>query len=258
MSSRRSIEILASVALLASLAACSVTPQRTATAAALHSTGRGKSGPAGMAAQSGAGSERTAAGFPPVPPPAKEEFERALALARAGDDTAAEAQLANVARQYPQFSTPLIDLGILRRKDGDLERAAKALQAAAARDPHSARAWTELGITQRLEGKFQDAHQSYARAIAADPAYGPAYRDRGVLRDLYLDEPAAALSDFEQYRKLAGDDKPVAMWIAELSHRTGIKVPASGAQPPGAAAVASGRPPAAATSAPAQPPQARN
>ena len=69
--------------------------------------------------------------------------------------------------------------------------------------------------------------RSYGRAIAANPAYAPAYRDRGVLLDLYLDEPAAALGDFERYRKLTGEDKPVAMWIAELQHRTGIKAPAA-------------------------------
>src|SRR6185312_8532084 len=149
----------------------------------------------------------------------------------------------------------LVDLGILHRKDGNLDAAAKALENAVARDPHSAAAWTELGVTQRLGGKFRDAQQSYARAIAADPAYAPAYRDRGVLRDLYLDQPAAALADFQQYRKLDGGDKLAAMWIAELSHRTGIKVPPPDTQPPAAAAVTSARPAAAATPTSAPPPQ---
>lgn len=239
--------ICASLLLLAVLTACSVTPPRAMqparpAAAAVH--------PA------------PAVGPPPVPAEAKEEFDKALALARAGNDAGAEAQLASLAHQYSQFSTPLVDLGILYRKDGNLDAAAKALQDAAARDPHSALAWTELGVTQRLGGKFQDAEQSYGRAIAADPAYAPAYRDRGVLRDLYLGQPAAALGDFQQYRKLDGGDKPVVMWIAELEHRTGIKEPPSGAQPPAAAAaaaVASGHAPAPAATIPvATPPQARN
>ncbi len=256
MCSRRSIEILAGVALLAALAACSVTPKRAAehggTAPVAQSAG-------GKAAQSGsAGGARANAVPAPVPAEAQAGFDKALALARAGNDGAAEAQLATLAHQYPQFCTPLVDLGILYRKDGNLDAAAKALQDAIVRDPHDAPAWTELGVTQRLGGKFQDAERSYARAIAADPAYAPAYRDRGVLRDLYLDEPAAALGDFEQYQTLAGGDKPVAMWIAELAHRTGMKVPAPVAPPPASAAVASGRPPAAAATTPAPPPQARN
>ena len=141
-----------------------------------------------------------------------------------------------------------VDLGILDRRSGNLDAAAHALQQAVARDPHSALAWTELGVTQRLGGRFQDAEQSYARAIAADPTYAPAYRDRGVLRDLYLDQPAAALGDFEQYRKLAGQDKPVVMWIAELQHRTGIKEP-PGSERPATAAGVSAQSPAPATAA---------
>src|SRR6185437_11031642 len=170
---------------------------------------------------------------------------------------AAESQLESLAQQYPQISTPLVDLGTLHLKDGNLDAAAKALEDAVARDPHSAAAWTELGVSHRLGGRFQDAEQSYARAIAANPAYAPAYRDRGVLRDLYLDQPAAALGDFEQYRKLAVQDKPVAMWVAELQHRTGIKEPANG-HSPAATAGAGAQPPTSAATSPAPPPKARN
>lgn len=182
-------------------------------------------------------------------------------LARGGSDGAAEAQLASLARQYPRFCTPLVDLGILYRKSGDLDSATHALEQAVARSPQSAVAWTELGVTQRLGGKFQEAGQSYSRAIAADATYAPAYRDRGVLRDLYLDQPAAALGDFEQYRKLNGQDKPVAMWIAELQHRTGIKAPPGGQTPARSAGVSAPSAPVAVGShstAPASLPQARN
>ena len=206
--------ILSGVPLFAALAACSVTPRHAA-----H--------PAPAVAPVPAAGKATAATPPPIPAEAKAEFDRAVALAHAGNDTAAETQFATLAQRYPQLSTPLVDVGILYRKSGNLDAATQALQQAVARDPHSAIAWTELGVTQRLGGKFEDAEQSYERAIAADPTYAPAYRDRGVLRDLYLDQPAAALGDFEQYRKLASGDKPAAMWVAELQHRTGIKAPSA-------------------------------
>jgi tetratricopeptide (TPR) repeat protein len=243
MWSRRSIEIFFGATLLVAVSACSVTPKRAAQpprpAAAVAQQAAAKPGP------------------PPIPAAAQQEFDQALALAHAGNDGAARAQLANVARQYPQFSTPLVNLGILYRNSGDLDAAAHALQQAVARDPHSALAWTELGVTQRLSGKFQDAQESYSRAIAADASYAPAYRDRGVLRDLYLDQPAAALGDFEQYRKLAGQDKPIVTWIAELRHRTGIKEPPASERPATAAAV-SAPSSAPATAAATPQPQARN
>ena len=232
---------LSGVLLLAVLAACSVTPKR-----ATQPVPTATPVPA-------------AAGPPPIPAEAKEEFDRALSLVHAGNDGAAEAQLASLAQQYQQFCTPLVDLGVLYRKSGNLGAATQALQQAVARDAHSAVAWTELGVTQRLGGKFQDAEQSYAHAIAADPTYAAAYRDRGVLRDLYLDRPAAALGDFEQYRKLSGEDKPAAMWIAELQHRTGIKNP-PGAERPAATARVTTPPVPAGTAPPSpqSPPPARN
>jgi tetratricopeptide (TPR) repeat protein len=219
MWSRRSIELLIGATVLVAVAGCSVTPKRAAAPVVAQSAAAAKSGP------------------PPMSAEATRDFDQALALARAGNDEAARAQLMSLARQYPQFCTPLVNLGILYRKSGDLDAAAHALQQAVARDPHSAPAWTELGVTQRLGGKFQDAEQSYGRAIAVDPSYAPAYRDRGVLRDLYLGQPAAALGDFEQYRKLAGQDKPVVMWIAELQHRIGIKEPRGAPSPVSAATV---------------------
>ena|SRR5579883_2065225 len=260
MWSRRSIEILAGVALLAALAACAVTPRPAAehARAAAHPAAGATPGTVGPAGQPGAGAGAQGDAVPPpVSAEARQEFDRALALARAGRDGAAEAQLARLAHQYPRYCTPLIDLGILHRKDGNLDAAAKALEDAVARDPHSALAWTELGVTQRLSGRFQDAEQSYSRAIAADPAYAPAYRDRGVLRDLYLDQPAAALGDFAQYRKLTGQDKQVLMWIAELEHRTGIKAP-SDAQSPVTQGGVSSQPPAPPATAQSPPPRSRN
>ena len=259
---------LTGVLLLAVLAACSVTPKRAVQPASVSArsaavvvpqVGAGKS--AGRAARPGGGQTGpAAAGPPPIPAEARAEFDKALALAHSGNDGAAEAQLASLAQQFPQFCTPLVDLGILYRKSGNLDAAIHALQQAVMRDPHSAVAWTELGIAQRLGGKFQDAEQSYAHAIAADPTYAAAYRDRGVLRDLYLDRPAAALGDFEQYRKLSGEDKPAAMWIAELQHRTGIKNP-PGAERPAATARVAGAPPVPAGTpppSPQSPPPARN
>jgi tetratricopeptide (TPR) repeat protein len=218
MWSRRSIEALFGVLLLAAVAACSVTPKRAVPAPPAPAIAH-----AGAPAAAG---QPAAAGPPPVPAAAREAFAKALALAHAGNDAAAEEQLASLAHQYPQFCTPLVDLGILYRNDAKLDAAMLAFRRAVGRRPGDARAWTELGVTQRLSGKFKDAEGSYERAIAANPSYAPAYRDRGVLRDLYLNEPTAALSDFEQYRKLTGEDKPVAMWIAELQHRTRTTTPA--------------------------------
>jgi hypothetical protein len=43
----------------------------------------------------------------------------------------------------------------------------------------------------------------------------------GVLYDLYLSEPQKALDEFERYIELAGQNKQVAGWVAELRKRAG-------------------------------------
>jgi hypothetical protein len=52
-----------------------------------------------------------------------------------------------------------------------------------------------------------------------------------VLLDLFLEDPLTAQTEFETYKTLTGEDKPVSGWIAELKSRN--KVPAK-APPPDA------------------------
>jgi hypothetical protein len=42
-----------------------------------------------------------------------------------------------------------------------------------------------------------------------------------VVSDLYLGDPERALTAFERYKELTGEEKPVSGWIAELRARTG-------------------------------------
>lgn len=156
-----------------------------------------------------------------VPPQARTEFDRAVGLMRAGKDTEAQFEFARIAQSYPQLASPEINLGILFRKANNLEKSQEALQEAVNRDRDSAVAWNELGVTQRLLGDFKSAQDSYESAIRADPDFAPAYRNLGVLLDLYVGDAEGALDNFERYKELSKEDKPVTGWIAELRARTG-------------------------------------
>ena len=166
---------------------------------------------------------------PPVPavgPPgaaALADFQHATDLANAGRNTDAQLELEQFELRYPGYAIPAIDLGLLGRRAGNLAASEAALQRATQLDPDSAVAWSELGVTLRQEGKFTPAREAYSHAISADPNYAPAYRNLGVLLDVYLGDAAAALPQFERYRALTGEGKPVDTWIADLRQRTGIK-----------------------------------
>jgi len=192
---------------------------------------------------------------PQVSPAARADFDRVVSYMRAGKTVEAQLGFKQLSLQYPQFAAPLVNLAILQRNDGHLEQAEETLKSAVAHERGSAVAWNELGATQRMRGQFKDAASSYEQAIAADPRYAPAWRNLGVLSDLYLGDPGRALTAFEQYRQLTGEDKPVSGWIAELRQRLGMAPP----KRPAPGAPADGKPgdaaPAPAPGAPQSEPQ---
>lgn len=198
---------------------------------------------------------------PPAPVPARAtaDFGRAVGMMRTGKTTEAELEFQQISVTYPQFAGPDINLGILRRRAGQLEQSEKALRAAVEHDSSSAVAWNELGVTLRMRGRFHEAADAYNRAIAADANFAPAYRNLGVLLDLYLGDAPGALAALEHYKQLTGEEKPVNGWIAELRARAG-KAAASAAgaaasQPASPAAGPPGTQPAQApSSTPAAPP----
>src|SRR5438034_9459669 len=192
---------------------------------------------------------------PQVSPAARADFDRVVSYMRTGKAVEAELGFKQLSLQYPQFAAPLVNLAILQRNAGHLEQAEETLKSAVAHERGSAVAWSELGATQRMRGQFKGAAASYEQAIAADPHYAPAWRNLGVLSDLYLGDPGRALSAFEQYQQLTGEDKPVSGWIAELRQRLGMPP----VKRPAPAAPANGNPgdaPAAAPGAPAAEPRA--
>jgi Tfp pilus assembly protein PilF len=176
-------------------------------------------------APAAAGKQGAAAGAAVVPVAVtargKADFERAVGFMRSGNNTEAELEFKQVALQFPQLSAPYVNLGILYRKTGRLDQSEAALKTAVERNDGSAVAWTELGATQRLRGEFPAAAASYEKAITDDPNFAPAYRNLGVVTDLYLGDPERALTAFEKYKELTGEEKPVSGWIAELRVRTG-------------------------------------
>ncbi len=172
----------------------------------------------------------TAAAAPSVPPPSAallQEFQHVTDLANSGKDVDASLELQQFELRHPGYGTPAVDLALLARRSGRLADSEAAANRATQLDPADPVAWSELGVTLRAEGKFAQARSAYTRAIAADANYAPAHRNLAVLLDLYQGDPAGALPEFERYKTLTGEDKPVSTWIAEVRKRSGA--PSGGA-----------------------------
>ncbi|MEO6366542.1 MAG: tetratricopeptide repeat protein, partial [Steroidobacteraceae bacterium] len=149
------------------------------------------------------------------------QHERAVAQANAGQVPDAELEFKQLMEAAPQFGGAAYNLGVLLYGLNRLDEAEAALQEAVRRAPGSPLPLTELGLVQRARGNFAGAAASLQKAVAIDAVNAPAWRNLGVVRDLYLDEPAAALDAFEHYKALTGEDRPVTSWIADVKQRAG-------------------------------------
>ncbi|MFI4891211.1 MAG: tetratricopeptide repeat protein [Steroidobacterales bacterium] len=83
------------------------------------------------------------------------------------------------------------------------------------------------GVAQRKLGKFADADAAYRHALELDQNFAPAHLNLGILCDLYRADPQEALLQYQQYVAIAGENKRVNGWIAELRKRLGIAPPPS-------------------------------
>ena len=187
--------------------------------------------------------------IPKPPARANGEFARALALMRSADATQAILEMQVLTQSYPDLPGPYANLGVLYRNSNQLAEAEASLAKATERAPWDAQTWTEYGVTLRQAGKFAEARDAYQKAIDVNPSYAPAHRNLGVLLDLFLNEPVPAQAEFETYKTLTGEDKPVTGWIAELRARNRSSAPRSNAPAPDAPA------PDATTPEAAPPPQ---
>jgi tetratricopeptide (TPR) repeat protein len=218
-----------SAAALALLAACHSAPPRASSVAA-------ESQPAAEAATAPADTS-------PIPERAAQQYAQALQLMKSGRNTDAELEFQQLVAGYPQLTGPQLNLGLLYLRDSRLPEAEAAFKTALDHSPTNVVAGNELGIVERRLGKFTEAEAAYQRTIAADPNYAPAHLNLGVLYDLYLAQPQKALDEFERYVAIAGENKQVTGWLAELRKRTGAPARAPATTP--ASAPLPGTPPTA-------------
>jgi len=148
------------------------------------------------------------------------EYSVALAEMKSGNLEGALSIFKTLSAQYPLLSGPVVNQGIILRKQGKLKEAKKILQDALFSKYQNPYLLSELGAINRDLGNFKQAKQAYLSAIRIEGAYANAHYNLGVLADLYLHDPELALKEFKAYQAL--QEKPgkkVKGWIKELARR---------------------------------------
>jgi tetratricopeptide (TPR) repeat protein len=101
-----------------------------------------------------------------------------------------------------------------------LAEAAAALEQTVQQEAKQPVRYNQLGVTYRQLGQFDKARAAYEQAIALDAAYAPAVLNLGILSDLYMGDPARALTLYERYLSLTpAGDATVTKWVAEIKKR---------------------------------------
>ena len=166
------------------------------------------------------GSATPAAPDTPVRGDPDRRFQEALALMKSRRIQEAQTAFLALSRDYPTFSGPLTDLGILYAQGAQLQLALASLRRAVDLTPHNQVAHNWLGTLHREAGDFAGAERAYRAAIAARPAYAQAHLNLAILHDVALHRPQEALSGYRQYQQLSGDDSLIVQaWIRALESR---------------------------------------
>ena len=147
------------------------------------------------------------------------DFERAVGMMNAGKNDSAIELLTRVIDRSPGVTAPHINIAMAYMRTGRPEPAEQHFKTALGLVPHHPVACNEYGLLLRRSGRFQEAREVYEQAVGDFPEYLPARKNLGILCDLYLNDPACALKQFEMYSKAMPADEQVKIWIAELRIR---------------------------------------
>ncbi len=148
---------------------------------------------------------------------ADQRFREALKLMKAQQNAEAIQAFLALSRDFPQYSGPFTDLGILYAQGRQRDQAIASFHKAVAANPNNAVALNWLGSLYREGGDFARAEQSWLAALAVKPDYAPVHRNLGLLYEVSLRRPQQAVAAYREYLKYAGmEDLIVSAWIKEL------------------------------------------
>ncbi len=202
-SSKALLCLFASLALVGCASKPAVKPDRPASSAG--ATRPAKPEPAGPVKQ------------PDTSKSPSEQFEDALAAMKAKNLPEARAGFELLAKQHPEFSGPLTNLGIIEAKANKREAAINDFTRAVAANPRNAVAHNWLGILYRESKNYARAEQSYQKSLELNPDNAAVVLNLAILYDLYLKRPADALVKYRDYQRMTNNrELKVTAWIKAL------------------------------------------
>lgn len=139
---------------------------------------------------------------------ARQAFNQAMRLHRAGDLAAAEAAYDHLLRHAPRYAAALQMHGVVLSQMGRHEQAVGQLERAARCRPDDAAIHHNLGKALESAGRDEDATRAYAGAVRLRPDFAPAHANLGHLHKR-AGRLSQALACYERALALAPRDAQV-------------------------------------------------
>lgn len=164
--------------------------------------------------------DATAANSAPAKGDPEQRFQAALKLMKDHQPQEARDAFAGLAQDFPQYSGPLNDLGVLQAQGRQRDQAIASFARAIAANGSNAFAYGWLGILYRESSDYAHAEQAYRKAIELKPEDAAAHLNLGILYEIYLKRPAEALTQYREYQRIAGQKNlMVGIWIRQLESK---------------------------------------
>lgn len=155
----------------------------------------------------------------PVDPEIRQEFQQAVALLKDEQYPEAIRLLKAVTGKTSKFTGPHINLAIAYIRTGEWQKAEDSLQKALQLNAAHPVAMNEMGLVYRKTGRYAEARTLYETLLSYYPDFLPVRKNLGVLCDIYIQDLACALENYEAYLEGIPEDEKVKIWVADVKSR---------------------------------------
>jgi Tfp pilus assembly protein PilF len=150
-------------------------------------------------------------------PAENKQYQEALTNIRSGEIEKATSALAKLNQAHPTDLGTAINLATAYYKNKKLDDASRVLDSAKKINANIAEVLNLSGLIAVEKGEYNLAEKEYLAAIANKKNYANAHYNLALLYDLFYQDFAKAINQYEQYLALTGNsDKDIINWVAEL------------------------------------------
>lgn len=147
-------------------------------------------------------------------------FKAALTLLKDRQMQEAREAFFALAKDFPEFSGPYVNLAIIQFQSKQPALAIANLEKATRLNPQNHVALNWLGVAATEVRDYAKAEAAFRESARVKPDYAAAHLNLAVLNDLHLKQPEVALASYREYQRLGGGNELIVnAWIRELEAR---------------------------------------